>query len=252
MKKVIITGITGLFLLSLIAAPALELNAQEKKSDPKALGILEKMVNAMGGMKALEAVKDTSATGSMELITMGMEGSVTVYTKRPNMLRMDIEVMGMTITQAFDGTTAWQVNPQTGGVEEMDEQQTEQFSREALGDGVFLHPDKHGIIFTYKGAEKIEDVEHHVLVMTYPDGFDTTLYIDGKTFLIYKTQAVAPNMMTGMDSDVETLFADYKELQGTMISYSFTQFIDGEEFMIFTMEEIKYNSNLEDSLFKKD
>ena len=252
MKKVISTGITGLFLLSLIAAPALELYAQEKKSDPKAMEMLEKMVNAMGGRKALEAVKDTTASGSMELIQMGMEGSVTVYTKRPNMLRMDIEVMGMTITQAYDGTIAWGVNPQTGSVEEMPEEQTAQFTREALGDEVFLHPEKHGVVFTYKGAEKIEDVEHHVLVMSYPDGFESTLYLDGKTFLIYKTQAVAPNTMTGADSDVETVFADYKELQGTMISYSFTQYMDGEEFMIFTMEEIKYNENLEDSLFKKD
>ncbi|NOR14601.1 MAG: hypothetical protein GQ544_02740 [Candidatus Aminicenantes bacterium] len=252
MKRFIITGITGLFLLSLIAAPVLELNAQEKKSDPKALEILERMIKAMGGRKTLEAVTDTTASGSMELIQMGMEGSVTVYTKRPNMMRMDIEVMGMTITQAYDGNIAWGVNPQTGSVEEMPEQQKEQFSREALGDAVYLHPDKHGIVFTYKGAEKIEDVEHHVLVMTYADGYETTLFIDGKTDLIYKALAVAPNMMTGMDSDVETIFSDYKELDGTMVAFSFTQYMDGEEFMVFTMDEIEYNTGLEDSLFKMD
>ncbi len=252
MKRLIITGITGLFLLSLIAAPVLELNAQEKKSDPKALEILERMIKAMGGRKTLEAVEDTTASGSMELIQMGMEGSVTVYTKRPNMMRMDIEVMGMTITQAYDGNVAWGVNPQTGSVEEMPEQQKEQFSREALGDAVYLHPDKHGIVFTYKGAEKIEDVEHHVLVMTYADGYETTLFIDGKTDLIYKALAVAPNMMTGMDSDVETIFSDYKELDGTMVAFSFTQYMDGEEFMVLTMDEIEYNTGLEDSLFKMD
>ncbi len=252
MKRLIITGITGLFLLSLIAAPVLELNAQEKKSDPKALEILERMIKAMGGRKTLEAVEDTTASGSMELIQMGMEGSVTVYTKRPNMMRMDIEVMGMTITQAYDGNVAWGVNPQTGSVEEMPEQQKEQFSREALGDAVYLHPDKHGIVFTYKGAEKIEDVEHHVLVMTYADGYETTLFIDGKTDLIYKALAVAPNMMTGMDSDVETIFSDYKELDGTIVAFSFTQYMDGEEFMVLTMDEIEYNTGLEDSLFKMD
>jgi outer membrane lipoprotein-sorting protein len=210
------------------------------------------MIKAMGGRETLEAVTDTTASGSMELIQMGMEGSVTVYTKRPDMMRMDIEVMGMTVTQAFDGNVAWGVNPQTGSVEEMPEDQTEQFSREALGDAVYLHPDKHGIVFTYKGAEKIEETEHHVLVMTYADGYTTTLFIDGKTNLIYKSQAVAPNMMTGSDSDVETIFSDYKELKGTMVSYSFTQFMDGEEFMIFTMDEIQYNTGLEDSLFEME
>lgn len=252
MKRLIITGITGLFLLSLIAAPVLELNAQEKKSDPKALEIVEKMIEAMGGRKTLEAVKDTTAMGSMEMTQMGMEGSVTVYTKRPNLMRMDIEVMGMSITQAFDGNIAWGVDPQTGSVQEMPEQQTQQFSREALGDAVYLHPDKHGIVFTYKGVDTIEEVEHHVVLMTYPDGYETTFFIDGKTFLIYKSQAIAPNMMTGTDSDVETIFADYKELDGTMVSYSFTQYMDGEEFMIFTMDEIKYNTGLDDSLFKMD
>jgi hypothetical protein len=252
MKRCIITGIAGLLLLSLIAAPSLEAYAQDKKSDPKALDILEKMIDAMGGRKALEAVKDTTASGSMELIQMGMEGSVTLYTKRPNKMRMDIEVMGMTITQAYDGTIAWGVNPQTGGVEEMGEQETEQFKREALGDEVYLHPDKHGIVYTFKGVEKIEDVDHNVLLMIHPDGYEVTLYINGKTNLIYKSQAITPNMMTGMDSDVETVFADYKEFEGTMVSFSFTQYMDGEEFMVFALDEMKYNSGLEDSLFKMD
>lgn len=252
MKRCIVTGIAGLFLLSLIAAPSLELSAQTKKSDPKAMEILENMIEAMGGRKALEAVKDTTASGAMELVQMGMEGTVTLYTKRPNKMRMDIEVMGMTITQAFDGTIAWGVDPQTGGVQEMPEQETEQFKREALGDEVYLHPDEYGIVYTYKGKETIEDVEHHVLLMTHADGYEVTLYIDGKTNLIYKSQAVSPNMMTGMDSDVETIFSDYKDFEGTMVSHSFTQYVDGEEFMVFTLDEITYNTGLEDSLFKMD
>jgi outer membrane lipoprotein-sorting protein len=254
MKKTLTVCALGFFLLSLIILPASNLNAQEKevkKSDPKALKILDESIEAMGGRKLLETIKDTTITGSMELITMGMEGSLTIYSKEPDKMRIDIEIMGMTITQAYDGEMAWMINPQTGANEEMPEQMTDDFKRDAMGNEIMLYPEKHNIVYTYKGIEKLEDKDHHVLTQIHPDGWEATMYIDTETNLTYKVVAMTTNQM-GVDVETETFTTDYTKIDGMMVAHTMTTYQDGEEFMTMTLTEIKLNSGLEDSLFKME
>jgi len=141
MKKALTLCLLSLLLFSLMASPALSQSADD---------ILNKMIDAMGGRKAMEAVKDQTSTGSIELTQMGLSGTVTQYIKRPNKNRLDIEVMGMIITNAFDGVTAWMVNPQTGSSEEQPEDQAEYMKREAMGDDTFLNPKKSYYLSLFK------------------------------------------------------------------------------------------------------
>jgi outer membrane lipoprotein-sorting protein len=254
MKKTATICILGLFLICLTASPALNLNAQDKetkKSDSKALKLLEEMIKAQGGRKTLEKIKDSTVIGSMVLTQMGMEGTVTLYQKEPNMMRLDIEVMGMTITQAYDGETAWFINPQTGMTEEMPEQQAEDIKRQALGYDSFLAPEKHGITYTYKGTEKIDEKDCNVLVQTHADGWEATMWVDAGTNLTYKTKAKTINQM-GVEVEAETITTDYQEVNGVMVSHAMTTLQDGEEFMAFTLTEVNFNNGLEDSFFKME
>jgi len=217
----------------------------------KASDILKKMVDAQGGKKALEKVKDMTTTGSLELIQMGMSGSMTMYKKEPDKVRMDIEVMGMIITRAYDGETAWWVNPQTGSREEVPEQQAQDMKRMALGVDAFLYPEKYGITFAFKGKEKIEEKEYLVLEQTFSDGHKATLYIEPKTYLTHKSISTTVNQM-GMEVEQETFESDFKEVEGMTIAYSIIIFQDGEEFMKLALSEVTFNSGLEDSLFKME
>ena len=45
--------------------------------------------------------------------------------------------------------------------------------------------------------------------------------------------------------------AEYKKVQGIMLAHSITVFQDGEKFMTSSVTEIKINTGLEDSFFKK-
>lgn len=253
MKRILIFAVVCLFSLGLIASSGAELTAQEtKKSDAKAMQVLEKMIEAMGGRKTMQAVKDMTATGTMEMPAMGMEGSATLYTKQGNKFRMDIEIMGMSITQAFDGEVGWSTNPQTGAVEELSGEDLENMKRQALGDSAYLEPEKYGIIYTSKGQEKLEDKDYDVLLMSYADGFEVTMYIDSQTHLTYKTLSIAPNPMTGVEGEMESFSTDYKKLNGMMVSHTITTFADGEEFMIIILDEIKFDTGLDDDFFKME
>ncbi len=251
MKKLF--SITTLFfmILSISAISLLYGAAQENKTDAKAAKILSKMIDAQGGKKRIQEIKDMVITGTVEITQMGLEGSITLYHKEPDMMRTDVEVMGMIITQAYDGETAWMVNPQTGETEEMPEQLATEMKRESLGNDSLLNPEKYGIYYTYEGTETIDGVEHHVLKQHFSDGFEATLYINGETYLISKSKAMTLDA-TGVEVMVETYQSDYKEIDGTMVAHSIIAYREGEEYMVSTITDVQYNTGLEDSLFKMD
>lgn len=240
MKRIFTLCLLGIFLFSLTASPGLCQTAKE---------ILAKMIEAQGGKKVFENTKDITMSGTFDLVQQGLSGSVTVYKKEPDKRRMDFEVMGMVVTQAYDGKTAWQINPQTGSIEEMPEQQAAEMKRDAMPLVSILYPEKYGLSFALKEKEKIEDKDYFVLEMTFPDGFKATLYIDPETYLIYKTKAKAMGQM-GVEVESEQFASDYKKVIGMMMAHSITVFNDGEEYLSVTITEVSFNTGLEDSLFK--
>jgi outer membrane lipoprotein-sorting protein len=250
MKRRLAYLFAGIFLVSLTFSPVLSAvlqNDQAKKAEAKK--IIEKLIKAQGGRDVLSKIKDTTTSASMELIQMGMSGSMTMYQKEPNMMRMDMEIVGMVITQAYDGETAWMTNPQTGATEEMPEQFTDDIKRQAMGNDTLLNPDKHGITFSYEGKETIDEKEYIIIKLSFTDGYEVTMYLDSETYLVYKTKAMAMNQM-GVEVEAETFMYDYKEVEGTIVPFTITIYQDGEEFMTMEITEIKYNSGLEDSFFK--
>ena len=148
MKRVIMYFAVCFFLVSLITANGFAQTADQ---------VLEKMIAAQGGRKALEAIDDTTYSGTMEMPQMGMSGSMTMYQKEPDKMRLDIEIMGMMVTMAYDGKIAWTVDPNTGAASEMPEKQAKDTKRQAMGNAVFLNPKKLGITYAFKGKEKVRD-----------------------------------------------------------------------------------------------
>jgi len=240
MKKTFSLGLMTVFLLSSAALPGLSQSADEVRG---------KMIEAMGGAKALKKVQDMTITGTAELTMQGLSGTITLYKKEPDKRRLDIEIMGMIITQAYDGETAWMVNPQTGAVEDMPEQEAAEWKRESMPIDSLLNPEKYGVTFTYKGKEQVEGKDHFVLEQTYPDGFKATIYCDSQTYLVTKSKSMTTGPMG--DVEVEQNSSDYKKVNGITMSYSFVQYRDGEEYLNFTVQEVKFNTGLEDSLFEK-
>jgi outer membrane lipoprotein-sorting protein len=241
MKKTLLLGFLGLFLLSLVSSPGIAQDANE---------ILKKMIDAMGGRKVLESVRDTTLTGTWEMTQMGGSGNLTMYQKEPNKMRWDGEMMGMVITMAYDGAMAWWLNPQTGAREDMAESMAEDFKRGAMGNDTLLDPAKFGISFAYKGKEIINNKDYFVLEETYSDGYKTTLYIDPETGLPYKakSKSMGPG---GTEVESESVMSDYRKIDGVMIAHSITIIQGGQEYMRMTFTSVKFNTGLEDSLFKK-
>jgi len=240
MKRFFAWTTAVLILVSVAALPGYGQTAQD---------ILKKMIDAQGGRKYLETVKDTTSSGTMELtMPMAMSGTFTTYTKEPNKYRMDMELMGMVITQAYDGQKAWFTNPQTGATEEMPEAQAKQFAHQAMGNDYLLNPQKYGVTYAAKPKVKLENKDYLVLEQTTADGQKITLYIDPATYLTYKTELMTIGQ-AGTDVKMEIYSSDFKKIGQSLVAHSMRILQDGAEFGKMTITKVTFNNNIEDSLF---
>lgn len=240
MRKLFLLSLLSLFLLSLVTSYGFS-------SSQSAEAILKKMVEAQGGKKVLEGVKDSTMSGSILFIPMNANGTITTYWKAPNKRRVDFEILGMKISNIYDGKTAWNINPQSG-TQELPEQFASGLKRQAMGDDLIVNPAKYGVKFTFEGKEKVKDIDCFVLEQTYPDGHKGTLYVDAKTYLTNKFKTTTYNQ-TGQEVDSETYFSDYKKVNGRMLAHSVVSFQAGQEYVKVKLEKISYNTGVDDSLF---
>jgi len=242
MKKATAWILSAAVLMTLAALPGYGQTAQD---------VLNKMIDAMGGRKALEAIKDTTITGTVEITNpMPITAPITIYLKEPDKVRMDIDIseLGITITQAYDGKKAWSTNPQTGAAEELPDYMTKEFSRQALGNQAFLNPQKLGITYALKPKATIEGKDYVVLEQTLADEHKETFFLDPATYLPYKQQGKSIDQ-TGGEVDQETFLSNYQKVSGTMIAFSMRVLQNGTEAQKVNLTGVTYNSNLDDALF---
>lgn len=244
MRKTVTIGL----VVILLAGTAALAQAQTAKD------ILDKMIEAQGGRKALEAIKDTTSVGGMEMVQMGMNGSITMSQKEPNKMRMDmafsVQGMDMTISQACDGEKAWTTDPQSGSVQALTGKQLEDMKKQALGTDATLNPDKFGISFAFKGREQIEAKDYLVLEQIYKDGQKITMYIDPATYLIFKTKEPGTDPQTGAEVEAETFLSEYKKVGDITMAHVMSIHQSGAEFLRMTFAKITVNTNLDDNLFR--
>src|SRR3989440_10686372 len=72
--------------------------------------LISKNIQAKGGMDAIKAIKTVRMAGRLDAAG-GFTGRVGQENMRPNLVRETFSLQGMTAVQAFDGSTAWQIQP---------------------------------------------------------------------------------------------------------------------------------------------
>jgi outer membrane lipoprotein-sorting protein len=238
MKRFFSLRFLALFLLSLMISPGFS---------QKAADILEKMIEAQGGRKVLEGIKDTTLSGSAE--AMGVNMTITMYTKEPNKMRRDAEGPGISMTEAFDGEIAWKTDIGSQKPSEETGKDAADAKSDAQGYASILHPEKYGIKYVLKGKEKIKGKDYFVLEKATPGGTTTTQYVDTKTYLIYKTVSSSVNAK-GVAENEEYFMSDYRNVDSVMIAHSLSIPLEGGESLKVTFTKVSFNTGLEDSLFK--
>ncbi len=234
MKKYIFLS----FLLAFSAAAII--SAQELDQ------ILDKHFNAVG-QENFSNVYTMKATG--KLVTMGMEGPFTMVYKRPDKVRMRIEIQGTEVIQGFDGEKAWMQNPMMGSTQPVvvSGAQAEQIKESADMDGQLWNYKEKGHKLELAGSEAVDGKEAYVLKLTKENGSVDRYFINKESYLI--DQVVSSANINGMDMEVVTTLSDYREVNGYKMPHKTEQSFGGQQGNTIIFEKVEVNEPVENDIF---
>ena len=189
-------------------------------------------------------------TGKMVMGGGQMEAPFTLMVARPSSMRMDMEIQGKSLVQAFDGTTAWMVNPFMGGdsAEKMSEEDTKQMVDDADFDGPLVDYKTKGNTVELVGKEDVEGTPAYKLKVTKKSGKSDYVFIDAQNFLEIKT--ITKQRMMGNEMEVEAFPTNYKPVAGVLTPHAIERKSGGRPVVSMTFDKVEANVAVDESKFR--
>lgn len=236
-----------------VAIPlAIGAGAPKPPATLSAAQIVDKDIEARGGLQAWQAVQAMSYSGMME--AGGKQNAQLPFVlelKRPRKSRWEIEFANDKAIQVYDGTRGWKYRPFLGrkDVEPFSPDELKAASMEFELDGPLVDYAAKGTRVDLEGVEKVEGRDAYKLKLTMKGGQARHLWIDAETFLEVKIEGV-PRRMDGRMRQVEIYYRDYKSVDGLMVPYLLETTVQGvKQSHKMTIESVVVNPKLDDSLF---
>jgi len=222
-----------LFVLALLSAGS---PARGQLSDP--YEIMEKHLDAMGGLERLKAEKTSYIEGKIYLANL--EGSFKQWKRPPLTNRTEIDLGVFKQTTGDNGQFSW-VEDANGKVKILKDENTLKRREISRLNDLYDYLDRNSKNFsmTFDGIEKVGENDCYIVTIANTINDDiTTHYINAVSFLPEKSISKSP------DNETHTFFSDFREVNGIKMAFhqeSVTYPIEQKQ----TIELSKYESNLE-------
>src|SRR5437899_1795723 len=156
------TALTRLAVLTLLALP---LSAQTADD------IIARYVKTVGGMERIQAVTTLRRTGRF-MGGGGFEATVVQESKRPNKVRQEFSLQGMTGVTAYDGRSGWKIEPWQGkkDPESLSEDEMRQIVEDADFDEPLVNYRQKGNKVEFVGMDQVQGSDVFKLKVTLASG----------------------------------------------------------------------------------
>ncbi len=212
--------------------------------------ILEKHYTAVGGADKWSSVNTLKTTGKMKM--MGMEADMTIFKKRTNKMFVEIGIMGSSVKQGYNGTTAWQIDGVMGSgkPEVIEGEKASSLIRNSKMEGELFNTSENFTKIELAGQEEVDGVNCFKISAVDKNEQDITYYLNAETLLIEKK--IVENMK-GDTQGMTIKFEEYKDFSGIMLPVKSLQEMKlkqgkfKQELIISTVE---FNLDVQDSIFE--
>ena len=219
---------------------------QDGKSAAQAADeIIQKNIQAKGGLQKLKAITTIKQTGTLTL--QGTETPIVLWSKRPNLQRQEITVGGKPVVNGFDGVSPWISNPMLGGAGpiQVTGPQADAIREQSNFDGLLIDYKRQGTTIVLVPGDDILDGRKLIhLKLTSRLQNVTHLYLDAETFLEAKMTTETPRLT------VEQQFFDYSDVQGIKWAFRIRTLTNGVEQSQMKLDKVEFDTPMELSLFK--
>jgi hypothetical protein len=206
-------------ILAASALLASALHAQETKQ-VTADQLVAKNIEAKGGAEALHALQSVKLTGKMLVNEGQLEFGYTQVKKRPEAVRTELSLQGMTMVQAYDGKEGWKISPFQGrkDPEKLSDDDNKSLIEDAEIGGPLVDWKEKGSKVEYLGTEDVDGTQAHKLKVTRKNGDVNYVYLDPDYFL--EIRIVTQRMEHGAQIETETDLSDYEKVNGVFLPLS--------------------------------
>lgn len=212
--------------------------------------VIAKNIEAHGGLAKLKAVNSLRMTGRIGL-GQGLEAPLILEVQRPKNMRMEITVQGMTVVQAYDGATGWQIVPFTGSTDPqpMSADELKDAEEQADMDGPLVDYKEKGHKVELEGKENVEGADCFKLKVTKKNGDVQYYFIDSDSHLELKI--AGKRVVRGTETEFETSLGDYKEVDGYILAHAISVGAKGSpQRQNIIVEKVEINPAIDGARFK--
>src|SRR5438132_8264351 len=240
------------FVISLILAALIapKIFAQDK-SQPTVDELVAKNIEAKGGATALHDLQSLRLTGKL-LVQQGgqIELAYLQTKKRPDEVRTEASLQGMTQIQAYDGKEGWKVSPFFGrkDPERMSADDVKALIEDSEIDGALVDWQTKGSSVEYLGTEDVDGTPAHKLKVVRKNGDVNFVYLDPDHFL--EIRILTQRTRHGAQEEVEEDISDYEKIGGVFIPFSIEDGRKGDPDKQKTViEKAEANVPVDDAIF---
>ena len=240
------------FIISLILAGLIapEIFAQDKNQQTVD-ELVAKNIEAKGGATALHDLQSLRLTGKL-LVQIGaqIELAYLQVKKRPDDVRTEASLQGMTQIEACDGKEGWKVSPFFGrrDPERMSADDVKALLEDAEMDGPLADWQAKGNTVEYLGTEDVDGTPAHKLKVTRKNGDVSFVYLDPDHFL--EIRVLTQRTRHGAYEQVETDLGDYEKAGGVFVPTSIEVGGKGApDKQRIIIDKVEANVPLDDTIF---
>ncbi len=212
--------------------------------------LVAKNIQAKGGSDKIKSVNTVRMIGTIHV--QGIDAEVMQEQKRPNMIRQNFTLQNMTQVQAYDGSSAWQIQPFGGkkDPELMGDDDSRDLVEQADIDGPLVDYQAKGNKVEYLGHDTVDGDDAYKLKVTLKNGDILYYFLDPDTYLEIRTEK--QQFIRGSVRETEQDLGSYKQVAGVYYPFS----VEGgtknnpNDHARITFEKIEVNVPIDDSQFK--
>ena len=192
----------------------------QDKNQPMVDELVSKNVEAKGGAEALHALQSLRLSGKMLVQQGQIQLAYLQNKKRPDEVRTESSLQGMTQIEAYDGKEGWKVSPFFGrkDPERMSADDVKTLIEDAEIDGPLVDWKTKGSKVEYLGTEDVEGTLAHKVKVMRKNGDVNFVYLDPDHFL--EIRVLTQRVRHGAYEEVETDLGDYEKAAGVFVPTS--------------------------------
>ncbi len=261
------TRAVSLILLCLVIAASTHAAAASRyqlTQDPQAVAVAQAAFTAMGGAQAVAGYQDSLASGTVTISTGGNPVSYPITMKSKGLRETRVEL------QIPKGTNTRIVNQGQGAILRPDGSVKTLYSNNTFYEHVDHVPllsvlaeyANGNVNLIYQGVAQVQGQSEDVIEVDFVPNLDpaqgpmfatmsrTLYFVNQTTRLVDKTQSTPFYEGAAKDTFTEEVYlADYRSVNGLMVPFRQTVFIDGKLDSDITFTSVTFNVGLPDSEF---